>query len=519
MKTAIYARQSIDKKDSVSIDAQIEFCVKLCDLNNWEYVIYKDAGFSGKNLKRPDFEKMLNAIEQCKINRVIAYRLDRISRSLSDFANLIKHFEEKDVQFMSATENFDTNSPIGRAMVYIVMVFAQLERETITQRVTDSYFFRAKEGRFVGGNTPYGYKGTKVIKDGKNISVFGIDPSQSDVLKLMYEKYNSGYSIRKVTDYLNENKIPSPTGKRWLANVVGRILRHPASVENTPDIYYYFKTLGYVISNPPSEYNGSNGVLIFGKEKGKDNRIKMSISDQIVVIGDHPPIITAKMWLTAQYRLNKNKQSKRLGTGLSTWLTGLTKCNLCGHSITAKVTIKNNKRYTYLVCRGRSNSGNSFCDNNTYYKAEEIENEVLNQMLVKINEYDFLENNDMEVEDVELTVEKNKLLAKVYEIDNIIDNLIDQLGKGLATVDKHINNKINKLDIERQSLVSKIDNIDSEILAKNSHIDIQSIKKASYNIKYNWHELNVSEKSNLASTLIQQINIDNNGTIQIKWVI
>lgn len=519
MKTAIYARQSIEKQDSVSIDAQIEFCTKLCDLNNWEYVVYKDAGFSGKNLKRPGFEKLMSDLDHGKIDRVIAYRLDRISRSLSDFANLITKFEEKKVQFMSATENFDTNSPIGRAMVYIVMVFAQLERETITQRITDNYFYRAKEGLFTGGNTPYGYTSTKVIKEGKNASVFELYPLQADVIKLMFKMYIDGSSIRSIVGSLNDQKIPSPGGKNWLSNSVRRILRNPACVESTPDIYHYFKTQGYIMHNSPSEYDSTHGVLIFGKEKGKDNRIINDVSDQIVVIGDHQPIISSKDWLAVQYKLNKNKQTKRSGTGLSTWLTGLTKCSICGHSITAKVIKKNEKVYNYLHCRGRSNGGNSFCPNNNNYKTLDIENEVFTQMVNKIDAYNFIDITEEQPENIEWNIQKNKLLSEIYEIDNTIDNFMDQLGKGISTVDKHINNRISKLDTERQALVSQLDKIESEILESTNRIDVEYIKRVSYNIKNNWDQLSISEKSILASTLINKINIDNYGTIQIIWAI
>lgn len=143
--TALYGRQSIDKKDSVSIETQFEKCEGICELNGWQSKKYSDKGYSGKDTDRPDFQKLIKDIESGYIKRVIAYRLDRISRSISDFANLLNFFEKYNVTFISATENFDTSSPLGRAMIYIIMVFAQLERETIAERITDNYYFRAKQ--------------------------------------------------------------------------------------------------------------------------------------------------------------------------------------------------------------------------------------------------------------------------------------------------------------------------------------------------------------------------------------
>lgn len=110
MYDAIYGRQSIEKKDSVSIETQIEKCKSFCDGEN--YKIYTDAGYSGKNIHRPQFSQLLEDIKSGLVKRVIAYRLDRISRSIADFSQLLIMFDEYNVDFISATENFDTNSPM-----------------------------------------------------------------------------------------------------------------------------------------------------------------------------------------------------------------------------------------------------------------------------------------------------------------------------------------------------------------------------------------------------------------------
>lgn len=109
----IYARQSIEKKDSVSIETQIEKCMTYCGDTN--YKIYKDAGYSGKNINRPQFTQLLEDIKSGLINKVIAYRLDRISRSIADFSQLLLMFEKYNVKFVSATENFDTDTPMRQS--------------------------------------------------------------------------------------------------------------------------------------------------------------------------------------------------------------------------------------------------------------------------------------------------------------------------------------------------------------------------------------------------------------------
>ena len=130
---AIYARQSVDKKDSISIESQIEFCKY--ELKGGNCKEYTDKGYSGKNTDRPKFQELVRDIKRGLIAKVVVYKLDRISRSILDFANMMELFQQYNVEFVSSTEKFDTSTPMGRAMLNICIVFAQLERETIQKRV------------------------------------------------------------------------------------------------------------------------------------------------------------------------------------------------------------------------------------------------------------------------------------------------------------------------------------------------------------------------------------------------
>ena len=140
---AIYARQSVDRADSISIESQIEFCQY--EMRGEQYKVYADRGYSGKNTDRPAFAEMMNDIENGVIGKVVVYKLDRISRSILDFSNMMEQFGTHKVEFVSTTEKFDTSSPMGRAMLNICIVFAQLERETIQKRVADAYYSQPKK--------------------------------------------------------------------------------------------------------------------------------------------------------------------------------------------------------------------------------------------------------------------------------------------------------------------------------------------------------------------------------------
>ncbi len=153
---AIYARQSVDKKDSISIESQIEFCKY--ELKGGNCKEYKDKGYSGKNTERPQFQQLMRDIESGLVRKVVVYKLDRISRSILDFAKMMDFFQKYEVEFVSSTEKFDTSTPMGRAMLNICIVFAQLERETIQKRVTDAWYSRCQRGFKMGGKTPYGFR-------------------------------------------------------------------------------------------------------------------------------------------------------------------------------------------------------------------------------------------------------------------------------------------------------------------------------------------------------------------------
>lgn len=520
--TASYARQSIEKQDSVSIDAQFEKCELVCRLNNWEALHYSDVGYSGSNINRPAFEQLISDIKQGKINRVISYRLDRISRSITDFASLLQLFERYSVQYISATENFDTSTPLGRAMVYIVMVFAQLERETITQRITDNYYFRARQGLFMGGNCPLGYHAIKVERNGKRASILEKDPESSQLVDTIFKLFvTENYNPNRIAVYLNEKGIKTQKDSTWSRNKVLRILQNSAYAANNADVYGYFFHLGYTMAQPPEEYTGTNGLCIYGKEKGYGTSRKTSAAaEQIVVVGDFPPLVSSDTWLTAQYKLSGKKAPSRSGTGEATWLSGLIYCSICGHSMNVKSSYKKNKHYSYIHCSGHSIRGTDICSNKSYYKLSEFENDLQKAILQKIeslNLADFLPFIEVS-SNSELTVIKNSVLSKIYSIDNDIDSFIMQIGKGTAIIDKYLGQKIADLDNKKASLLKETEEID---------IKMYKESKSTFNAEYFSDVINkvltafnaseLQTKKLLAATLINRVLLDDNSNIVIEW--
>ena len=148
---AIYSRKSRYTGKGESIGNQIDLCREYIrthygDAAAEHAVVFEDEGFSGGNLNRPDFKKMMTAAKARKIRAIVVYRLDRISRNISDFSSLIEELGRLGIDFVSIRESFDTSSPMGRAMMYIASVFSQLERETIAERIRDNMHELAKTG-------------------------------------------------------------------------------------------------------------------------------------------------------------------------------------------------------------------------------------------------------------------------------------------------------------------------------------------------------------------------------------
>src|SRR3712207_6543568 len=177
-----------------------------------EFIIYEDEGFSGSNINRPKFKELLLDVKKNKFNVLICYRLDRISRNVADFSSTLELLQSNNISFVSIKEQFDTSTPMGRAMMYISSVFAQLERETIAERVRDNMYELARTGRWLGGMPPYGFISTQINYYDENMNQrkmykLKVDEDTIDIVKLIFDKYLDLRSLSKLYKYMYENGI------------------------------------------------------------------------------------------------------------------------------------------------------------------------------------------------------------------------------------------------------------------------------------------------------------------------
>lgn len=463
MRIAIYSRKSVFTGKGESIENQIQLCKDHCEVyfknQNPEYIIYEDEGFSGKNVNRPKFQQLLEDIKSNQINILICYRLDRISRSVADFSSILELLQKYNVDFISINERFDTSTPNGRAMIYISSVFAQLERETIAERVRDNMIQLAKMGKWSGGQLPLGYTSEKVtymneeMKEKSFSKLVPID-NEIEIIKFIYQNYLLKNSIREVTRELNKNGFKTKNDSKFDLTQVKRILRSPLYVESSNSTHEYLNSKNY---NVFGTANG-NGCLTYNKKTDKDNLI--------VAVAAHKGVISAYDWLKVQKILdgNKEKIAARAGTGTNNALfSGLLKCGKCKSNMIVKYNTKrkNGENYIYYVCSNKQTiHGETKCDcpnlrvdlvdpiilkSIKIFNKERILN-IYNKRLKELNSNDG--NNIITNLQTQVSKKETQIHNLIVQVSNTSDQSISKLLMEQVTA---LNNEINEIKLKIQN--------------------------------------------------------------------
>ena len=494
----IYARQSVDRKDSISIESQIDFCKY--ELKGGSCRVFKDKGYSGKNTDRPEFQKLLGEIRKGKVRRVIVYKLDRISRSILDFATMMELFQEYDVEFVSSTEKFDTSTPMGRAMLNICIVFAQLERETIQKRVTDAYYSRCLKGFHMSGQAPYGYQLEPTVVEGIRTKKMVADPVAADHVRLMFEMYaEPETSFGDITRYFEEHDIKI-YGKSMFRTFLSQLLRNPVYAQADLELYEFFKSQGAAIVNDASDFAGTNGCYLY---QGRDvqERKNKHLKDQILVLAPSEGLVSSDTWLRCRKKLMANKTFQGGRKAKNTWLAGKVKCGRCGYAL---MSVGNPTGVQYLRCSKRADSKS--CDGCGTLRTREFERFLYGEMVKKLSEFQTL-TAKRETVNPKLTA-LNMELARVEEE---IEKLLNTLTGANAVLLSYANSKIEELDTHRQALTKEIAALSAEIMSP------EQIERLSVYLNQ-WEEIDFEDRRQVADGLISQIRATDEH-VSIEWKI
>ena len=494
----IYARQSVDRKDSISIESQIDFCKY--ELKGGSCRVFKDKGYSGKNTDRPEFQKLLGEIRKGKVRRVVVYKLDRISRSILDFANMMELFQEYDVEFVSSTEKFDTSTPMGRAMLNICIVFAQLERETIQKRVTDAYYSRCLKGFHMSGQAPYGFELEPTVVEGIRTKMMAADPVAANHVRLMFEMYaEPETSFGDITRYFEEQGIKI-YGKSLTRPFLSQLLRNPVYAQADLEMYEFFKSQGAVVVNDAADFAGTNGCYLYQGRDVKEDKDK-SLKDQILVLAPSEGLVSSDTWLRCRKKLMANKTFQGGRKAKNTWLAGKVKCGRCGYAL---MSVGNPTGVQYLRCSKRADSKS--CDGCGTLRTREFERFLYGEMVKKLSEFQTL-TAKRETVNPKLTA----LNMELARVEDEIEKLLNTLTGANAVLLSYANSKIEELDTHRQALTKEIAALSAEIMSP------EQIERLSVYLNQ-WEEIDFEDRRQVADGLISQIRATDEH-VSIEWKI
>ena len=474
---AIYSRKSRFTGKGESIGNQEELCKEYVSTHYGEdalenLMVYEDEGFSGGNLNRPAFKKMMKAAQEHQFKAIIVYRLDRISRNISDFSGLIETLSRLGVDFISIREQFDTGTPMGRAMMYIASVFSQLERETIAERIRDNMHELAKTGRWLGGITPTGYASESV----KNVTVDGktkkacklkLIPEEAEIVKTIFELFGENHSLTNTEAELIKRRIFTKNGKQFTRFSIKGILQNPVYLMADQEAYEYFVSRDAELFSERTEFDGEHGILAYNRtdqEKGRAT-VYLPVSEWIISVGQHPGLIPGKAWVSVQEALEQNKsKSFRRPRSNEALLTSLLYCS-CGNRMYPKLskrkTADGKPIFTY-VCKMKERSQRTLCSGKNangnvldmavieHIKSLEEHPETFIDQLEQSRK--FYTGNCTEYEDQLASLKQDKVdLEK--KIEALVDSLID-LGDSSAK--NHVAKRIEQIHQECEAIEVRI---------------------------------------------------------------
>ncbi|MFQ9509530.1 MAG: recombinase family protein [Lachnospiraceae bacterium] len=459
MKFANYARKSIYSDKSDSVNNQFRMAKEYAELHFQDeidsFIQYSDEDYTGANTDRPGLKQLIKDIELGLIDVLIVYQLDRLSRDVRDFSNIYALMDSNNVKFISLKENIDTTTPIGRAMMYVSVVFAQMERETIANRVTDNMIGLAKKGYWTGGNPPVGYVRERIQVNGKTHVTIKQDPEGVEHVKWIFDMFlDHSFSLSGMQTYFKNNGIKTKAGNYFSSSQLYKILSMPYCVEATSEVYDYYESKGCIMDqdSPREKWDGTKGVMIYGRSTEKNKKHELNPPAKWrVCLGKHKPFIKAEKWLAVQNKFHKNTINKTMKYEVPL-LKGILKCS-CGTTMSVARKQKKQGVSSWYYCNKRTTQGKDVC-NMKHIKIELLDQKVLDilnkieQNPSLINKY-IKDNKETEIEKVNPKI----ICAKIAATEKKIGNLTGSLAVAENSVAaKYIISEIESLDYQLKEL-------------------------------------------------------------------
>ncbi|ABK43738.1 Resolvase, N-terminal domain [Magnetococcus marinus MC-1] len=431
VRCAIYTRKSTDEgleMDFNSLDAQREACESFITsqkAEGWHLVPdrYDDGGFSGGNLERPGLKRLLTDIEAGKIDMVVIYKIDRLTRSLLDFSKLVERFDNYEVTFTSVTQSFNTATSMGRLTLNMLLSFAQFEREVTAERIRDKFAASKRKGLWMGGRVPLGYR----VKDRKLVVV----QKDAKTVQFIFERYLEIGSVTQLVDELAHAGAVSTYGNPMDKGYLYRLLKNR----------HY---LGEIPSGDKS------------------------------YPGEHDAIIEREIWDKAQALLasNKRKQPPRRRRQSVALLSGLIRCAHCDRSMSPSHSRKKGKLYRYYICQTATKTGYKNCPI-CAVPAGDIEVLVVQQVRQILHRPEMVVKIWREGKEIGSDLQESEIIKALQRLDPVWEELFP------AEQQRLINLLVDRVELAPEELKVRLRAEGLDILAKElSHISNKKGKAA-----------------------------------------
>jgi site-specific DNA recombinase len=419
--TRVSSRNQADA-DYSSLETQRERLEAYCrsQENYTVYRVYEDGGYSADSLDRPALKEMLRDIRAGRLNCILAYKIDRLTRSVKDFHLLMDLFDRHAVKFVSVTQSLDTQNPMGRLLRNVLLDFAQFEREMTADRTRDKMYQRAQKGLWNGGHAPYGY-----AAENKRLVAH---PQESECVRFMFRYFADAPSLSRLRDELHRRGWYTRSGKMWSKTALDQILRN--------SIYC--------------------GLVRFNEERFK---------------GEHEALVDEGLFTKVQsVRRDRGHVATKLKRTFL--LKGLIRCSDCGSWMTPHYTQKRHKdasvyRIPYYRCTRTMHFDNSVC-RVKHINADQIEKLVVEKLSGLAQNDAYLKmsvdelNDDLNRKTEPLEIEAEQLKKRLEEMENEIRRYVKALGQGRLSIER-LEAEIAALEADEQGLQRQYEDLQRKI--------------------------------------------------------
>jgi site-specific DNA recombinase len=485
VRCAIYTRVSTEDqaaKDFSSLDAQREAAAAYVlsqRAEGWVAVPdrYDDAGISGATLERPAVKRLLADVEAGRIDCIVVYKFDRLSRSMLDFLQLLDLFKKKNVSFVSVSQRFDTSTPVGEMTLNILLSFAQFERQIIAERTRDKIHAARRRGRWTGGQPILGYD--TASEGGKLL----VNRDEADQVKAIFDLYLERRSLLAVVTELNRRGWRR---KSWTTKTGHARVRTAWDKAN----------LLVVLRNP----------LYAGLQKLRHETFK----------GDHPAIVTKDVFRRVQAILDGNGRTRGAGNRNrhGALLRGLLHCASCGTAMVHTWTTRHRKAFRYYRCSATIKGGASACPTRSA-AAPKIEEFVLAQIR-RVGADPALRDEVFRQVQQQVAAERRGIRAEAKRADRDAAQIRDEvsrLTRALAAADPVVAPAIVAALGDAQDRLAALETrqgevADREAALATTDVSPETIGRVLEQFEPIWEVLTMPERERVVGLLVERVDYD-----------